>query len=290
MKLITRFDPWKNVLCTCPEKYSLSAYIGCGHNCVYCYASSYIPNFYHPRSKKDFLIRLNKEIKKIPENSIIAIANSSDPYLPLEKTMHLTRNMLKILTNYSLRINIVTKSTLILKDLPILKDLKKVVICISLTSLDRQLSKKIEPNAPTPQKRLNTIEKLSKYIPTAVRIDPLIYPLNTNSFQKIVTRIKESGAKQIITSTYKIKPDNFRKMIAIFPEHRTLWHKLYFNNKKNKTFNNYLPENLRKKLITEIKNSTKHSGLLFSSCREGFESLNTATCDGSSLFGKDYND
>jgi len=284
MSLITHFDPWKNNLCTCPEKYSLSPYTGCGHGCFYCYASSYIRNFSQPRSKKDFLVRLNKEIKKIPQDSTIAIANSSDPYLPLEKTMHLTRSALELFTTYSFRINIVTKSNLILKDLPILKNLKKVVVCISLTTLDKNLSKKLEPFAPTPEERLKTIEKLSSHLPVAVRLDPLIYPLNTTSIQNIVNKLKQSGAKQIITSTYKIKPDNFRNMISAFPEHRTLWQRLYLKTNKNEWPHNYLPEDIRKRLIIEVKQSAENMGLLFSSCREGFNYLNTAACDGSSLF------
>jgi DNA repair photolyase len=91
MPLITPFDPWKNKYCTCPDKLSLSPYTGCAHNCLYCYAASYIRDFSNPRPKKDFIKRLENEIKKIPEGSIIAVANSSDPYQPMEDKLQLTR-------------------------------------------------------------------------------------------------------------------------------------------------------------------------------------------------------
>ena len=78
MSLIIPFDPWNNKLCACPQKYSLSAYTGCGHNCRYCYASSYIRNFFLPRPKKDFLKRLEKEIEKVPAGIFITIARSEE--------------------------------------------------------------------------------------------------------------------------------------------------------------------------------------------------------------------
>ena len=265
MSLITSFDPWKASLCTCPDKYSLSAYTGCGHGCLYCYASSYIRDFQHPRPKKDFLKRLAKEIKKIPAGSILAISNSSDPYQPLEKKLKLTQEALKILVNYDLKINLVTKSSLVLRDLNILKRLKKIVVCLSITTLDKNLAKKLEPKACNPQQRLKTVKQLSAYLPVAVRLDPLIYPLNTNNLEKIIKTIKSCGAKQIITSTYKEKPDNLKRMVSAFSQYKSNW-----------------PAGLKKKLIEKVHEITLSQGLEFSSCREGLKTLNTAACDGSS--------
>ena len=283
MSLITPFDPWKNSLCTCPFKYSLSAYTGCVHGCLYCYASSYIRNFSLARAKKDFLARLKREIKKIPQNSIITLASSSDPYQPLEKKLRLTRESLKIFENYKLRINIVTKSSLILEDSDILRNLERVTVSISLTTLDEKLAKKLEPYASSPNQKLRAIEELSKYIPVIVRFDPLIYELNTSEIPKIVRIIKSAGAKQIITSTYKIKPDNFKRMLKIFPEYKNLWEKLYLAEGEKRNGYVYLPEYLRKKLISLVRLIVLGENLKFSCCREGFANLNTANCDGSSL-------
>ena len=283
MSLITAFDPWKSNLCTCPPKYSLSAYTGCGHGCLYCYASSYIRDFSRPREKKDFLKRLDKEIKKLSKGAFLAIANSSDPYLPLEKKLKLTREALKIIGNYELKINIITKSPLILRDIALLKELKSVVISISLTTLDEPLTKKLEPGAPSSKERLKTIKELSSCLPIVVRLDPLIYPLNTDKVKNLVKKLREAGAKQIITSTYKIKPDNFKKMTAVFPQYKELWSKLYLKQGEKKGGYTYLPEDLRKKLIKEVREVTLSEELEFSSCREGFDNLNTAACDGSSF-------
>ena len=284
MALITPFDPWKNSICTCPPKYSLSAYTGCGHGCLYCYASSYIRNFSHPREKKDFLVRLRQEIKKVPSGSTITIANSSDPYLTLEKQLGLTRQALKVLSNYDLKINIVTKSSLVLKDIDILKDLKKVLVSISITTLDKKLSSKLEPYAPSPKERLKAIEELSKFLPTLVRFDPLIYPLNTSKIKEIIKKIKLTGAKQIITSTYKVRPDNYKRMVLVFSEYEKIWNKLYLREGERTKGYIYLAKELRKKLIQKVHQAALKEGLEFSSCREGFESLNTRPCDGSSFF------
>jgi len=283
MNLITAFDPWQGKLCSCPKKYSLSAYTGCGHRCLYCYASFYIKDFFRPRPKEDYLGRLEKEIKKIPDYSIITMANSSDPYQPIEKTQKLTRETLKILKKINCKINIVTKSHLILRDLSLLKDLN-VIVCVSLATLDKKLAKKLEPNVSSPRQRLSAVEKLSKYLPVAVRLDPLIHPLTTKKINQTIQTIKQSGSKQIITSTYKLKPDNFKRMLKAFPQYKDLWQKLYLKDGEKIGGYTYLNKQLREILINEVCKATKNEKLEFSSCREGFKKLNTKNCDGSSLF------
>lgn len=283
MNLVTPFDPWNSKLCTCAPKYSLSAYTGCGHGCLYCYASSYIRNFNHPREKKDFLKRLIKEVPKIAQGSTITLAYSSDPYLPLEQKLKLTRQALKILKSYNLKIILITKSSLIIKDIDIIRELN-IVVCLSITTLDKTLAIKLEPYASQPKERLKALEQLSKYVPTAVRFDPLIYPLNTSDIERTIQKIKSTGIKQIITSTYKIRPDNFQRMIRVFKKYEAVWKKLYWQEGERIKGYIYLPRPFREKLIQEVRQITLKEGLEFSSCREGFESLNTASCDGCSLF------
>jgi len=285
MPLITPFDPWKSSYCTCPDKFSLSPYTGCGHACLYCYASSYIRSFSNPRPKKDFLKRLGNQVKKIPKNSIITIANSSDPYQPIEKELKLIHKTLLLLKDYELRINIVTKSVSILEDLDVLREIKNIVVSFTFTSLDKQLTQKLEPGSIfSPLEKLNAINTLSKYIPVAVRFDPLIYPLNTENIKETIKALSNSGARQIITSTYKTKPDNFKRMCEAFPGYAPLWKNLYLVKGEKKGGYNYLPVDLRKKLIGEVKAAADLKNLQFSSCREGFSGINTADCDGSSLF------
>ncbi len=284
MNIFTPFDPWQSKLCTCPPKYSLSPYTGCGHNCLYCYASSYILNFFNSRPKKNFIIRLKQEIKQLPQNSYITIASSSDPYLPLEKNLRLTRHTLKILKDYNVKIMLVTKSDFIISDIDILKEIKNVIISFTITTLNKTLAKKLEPKAPSPKRRLKAIEKLAKKFTVVCRFDPLIYPLNTQNIKDIIRELRNNGIRQIITSTYKAKPDNLKRMMSAFSKHKSLWQNLYLKKGEKKGRYIYLPKEIREKLILAVKEEASSFKLAFSSCREGLEKLNTHICDGSSFF------
>ncbi len=290
MRLITPFDPWRNEFCSCPPKYSLSPYTGCEHGCLYCYASSYIVRFGRVRSKKDCISRLKKEIQKIPPGTTLTAANSSDPYPVQEKESGLTRQMLEVLLRHDIGLLLVTKSSLVERDLDVLKKFRRLVVAITITTADCEIAGKLEPNAPSPEQRLHTIARLSPHIPVIYRLDPLIFPLNTPEVPVLIDRIRSAGARQIITSTYKTKPDNFKRMCAVFRRHKELWEDLYMN--RGETFGNYryLPQNLRKKLILNVKKEAERAGLRFSSCREGFSPYNTASCDGSHFLQNDTDD
>jgi len=284
VQLIKKFDPWRSKLCTCPHKFSLSGYTGCGHYCLYCYASSYIKDFFSPRVKKNFLRRVRSDLAKVEEGVLISLSNSSDPYQPLERTEMLTRGFLLICKDYKVRILLVTKSDLILRDIDVLKKLN-VVCCISITTLNDKLSRILEKGAPLPWRRIKAVKELAKYnIPVAIRFDPLIYPLNTSRFSETVRIFKKAGARQLIVSTYKVRPDNFRRMTQIFPQYRRLWRRMYFKEGEKNEGYYYLNSDVRKKIILQVREISLKNKLLFSSCREGFSSLNTGICDGSSLF------
>lgn len=286
MHLLKPFDPWRSQLCTCPPKYSLSAYTGCGNKCLYCYASSYIPRFYAPRPKKNFILRLAKEINKIPKGSLVAISNSSDPYQALEKKLRLTRRTLELLKGSGLKINLITKSDLILEDIDLLKKIKKVLISITITTLCDKLSRELEPGCPVSSQRLKAAKKLAEFFPVVIRLDPLIYPLNTKNLKKSIEEIKKTGAAQIITSTYKVKPDNFKRMGKAFSQHIKLWEKLYYQKGERHLSYVYLEKNRRKELIKKIGLFSLEAGLRFTSCREGLEEFNNSCCDGTNLISK----
>jgi len=240
--------------------------------------------FYFAESgRNNFLNRLEKEIEKVKPKALIAIANSSDPYLGMEEKLKLTRHALKILVDYDIRLMLITKSTLILRDSDILTKFKKIVVSFTLTTLEENLAKRLEPYAPSPIARLTAMEKLARRISVVCRLDPLIYPLNTNKIKETIKELKQRGVKQIITSTYKAKPDNLRRMIKAFPEYEKLWQKLYLKQKNHISRCIYLPIKLRKKLIEEVRQVSLSEKLEFSSCREGFNDLNTKICDGSSF-------
>lgn len=279
--LISRFDPWKSPLCTCPPKFSFSPYTGCDHACLYCYAQSYIPRFHDCRPKKNLLKRLEKEARKL-RGEIISISNSSDPYPCLEAKLGLTRKCLQILANSNCKIHIVTKSTIVTRDIDLLKQ-AKAIVTFTITTLDETLAKKLEPNAPSPKARLHALVELSNYgIPTTARIDPIILYLNENATQ-LIEELAAAGVKHITASTYKAKPLDWKKLTKVFPETMRKLYPLYYIKGKRIQRYRYLPQTKRYEIFEHLKKQTIKQGLTFATCREGFLKLNTATCDGTHL-------
>ena len=281
MGYIQPFDPWKSPLCTCPPKYSLNPYTGCGHKCLYCYATSFIKNFYTPRPKKDFLKIVTKELSALPKNSLISLSNSSDPYQPLEKVYQHTKKFLELLVKKDLKVLIITKSDLVLRDLELLKQLK---CAVSITITSKSLFFKLEPGAPSYEARLNAVKTLSENgIPVSVRLDPVIPGLNEKEVLEILEEIAPY-VKHITSSTYKAKPDSLRRLIKAFPEKKELWERLYLKEGIKISGSFYLKKELRKKLLQPLFEKAKKFGLSFAACREGIEEFkNPGRCDGSFL-------
>ncbi|MGB9135335.1 MAG: radical SAM protein, partial [Candidatus Bathyarchaeia archaeon] len=147
MPLITKFDPWKSTLCTCPPKLTLNPYTGCDHGCLYCYASSYVPRFHECRPKTDLLSKLKQEAAKL-DGQLISLSNSSDPYPTAETKTLLTRKTLEILAHSSCKLQIITKSTLVTRDIDLLRRVPSIV-SITITTDDDATAKQLEPHTPT---------------------------------------------------------------------------------------------------------------------------------------------
>jgi len=186
---------------------------------------------------------------------------------------------LEILAENCCRLQIVTKSDLVVRDIDILK---KVPCVVSLTILtaDDGLSGKLEPGAPVSSRRLKAIDTLVKEgIPTTVRIDPII-PFLNDDLAGLVEAVASLGVLHITCSSYKVKPDNWRRFSAVFPEVAEKLRPLYFGEGGRIGRSTYLPKNIRFGLMKKAKALAEEYNLKFGCCREGF-SLNSAVCDGS---------
>lgn len=286
MNVLNLFDPWRGKFCSCPMKYSLSPYTGCSHKCLYCYITSYIPKGFEVRVKRNFLHKLSLDIKRADKSFYISMANSSDPYPLLEEKMNLTRSALKLLLENDFKVLIITKSSLVLKDLDILK-LGGCSVSLTITSLNEDLLHILEPYASPPKERIEALRKLFIHgVPCSARIDPIIPGLNDKieEIKKLVEELVKAGVKHIICSTYKAKPDNFLRLIHAFPHLKNKWRKLYFNFGERIGNVMYLPKAFRFNLLFKLKKLIENYGVTFSVCREGFINLNSGlTCDGSHL-------
>lgn len=287
-RIIRPFDPWKKEsLCTCPFKFTINPYTGCSHSCLYCYASAYIKEFFNPRKKEKLIEYVSKDMNLIPKGSIINISSSSDPYIPLEKKEKLTRKILEKFVSENYIIEIVTKSDLITRDIDLLSRGKSIV-SITITTLDEELAKILEPGATSPFKRIDAVRKLSENkIPVVVRFDPIIPFLTDNeeNIEKVVDGAVNAGARHVISSTYKVKLDNLERIISKFPNLSKNFKEFYFRYGEKIHGSYYAPKNYREKILLKVREKVKYKGLTFSVCREGLPHLNDKmiSCDGTSL-------
>ncbi|MEM2878133.1 MAG: radical SAM protein [Candidatus Hadarchaeales archaeon] len=282
MAVVREFDPWKDPLCTCPKKYGLNPYTGCSHSCVYCYISSYIPNAFEAREKKDLISKVERDIEKMDSNTIISMSNSSDPYPPVEAKLGLTRKCLEIISKKGCRVQIITKSNIVARDFDVLKKIP-CVVSFTVTTIDDSLARRLEPGAPKPSLRLATIKTLSKRVPTSLRLDPIIPFVNDDEVREIVEVASEAGVSHVTASTFKPRLDGWRRFSSAFPDEALKLRDLYFN-KGEKRRGWYLPKKIREDLMRSVRAACLETGVTFSSCREGLPHLNTGgTCDGTHL-------
>lgn len=191
-----------------PFTYSINPYRGCEHGCVYCYArptheflgfSSGIDFESKIMVKEDSALLLEKEFKKKSwKPQVIMLSGNTDPYQPIERKLQITREVLKIFLKYKNPVSVITKNSLILRDIDILSELNRynlVAVTISMTTLDEKLSRVLEPRTASPSKRLEAIDQLSKSnIQTCVNIAPIIPGLNDKEIPAILKSASEAGA------------------------------------------------------------------------------------------------
>jgi DNA repair photolyase len=227
---------------------------------------------------------LQKEASGIGGQTV-SISNSSDPYPKLEAQLGVTRECLKILSKEDCKIQIITKSTLVARDADILSQ-ANATVAMTITTDDDNLARILEPDAPSPTERVKAVETLlGKGIPVSVRIDPIILFVNDHP-EKLIASLAELGVKHITASTYKAKPDNWRRLAAAMPCETTKLEPLYFQRGEKVGGSTVLPKDLRFNLMSNMRRTADAYGMKFGVCREGISQLNTASCDGSWLMPK----
>ncbi|MBY6241339.1 PA0069 family radical SAM protein [Methylosinus sp. Sm6] len=189
---------------------SVNPYRGCEHGCVYCYARpshAYMGlsaglDFETEIFVKEGAAQLLERELSAPGYSpkTIAIGANTDPYQPVEKRYRITRGLLEVASRADHPIGIVTKSSLVARDIDLLAPMARkglVKVAISVTTLDPGLARAMEPRAASPERRLATIEQLaSAGIPVAVLVAPIIPAINDAEIETILTRAHAAGARE----------------------------------------------------------------------------------------------
>jgi DNA repair photolyase len=191
-----------------PFDRSINPYRGCEHGCIYCFARP-THAYWGLSAGLDFETRLfykpdapallERELRaKGYQPRTIAVGTNTDPYQPVERELRLTRRILEVLRDFNHPAGIITKSALVARDIDILAPMAEkglVQVSVSVTTLDRDLARRMEPRAATPARRLDTIRRLTAAgIPVAVLSAPVIPGLNDHELERILAAARDAGA------------------------------------------------------------------------------------------------
>ncbi len=189
---------------------SINPYRGCEHGCVYCFARP-THAYLGLSAGLDFETRLFSKTNaaSVLERELaapgyqaktIAIGSNTDPYQPIERKEQVMRQVLGVLSRANHPVGIVTKSTLVLRDLDLLAPMAEkglVKVALSVTTLDPVLARKMEPRASSPERRLETVRRLAQAgIPTVVMVAPIIPAINDAEIEAILARAQAAGARE----------------------------------------------------------------------------------------------
>lgn len=187
---------------------SINAYRGCEHGCIYCFArpshaylgfSPGVDFETHIVYKEDASQLLRKELARPGYVcQTIALGTNTDCYQPVERKLRITRSIVEVLAECRHPVAFVTKSSLIERDIDLLADMAKdnlVQVMVSVTTLNPELARKMEPRAAQPLRRLETIRRLAQAgIPVGTLIAPVIPALNDHEIEATLEAVKNAGA------------------------------------------------------------------------------------------------
>ncbi|WP_035554943.1 MULTISPECIES: PA0069 family radical SAM protein [Hyphomonas] len=202
---------------------TVNPYRGCEHGCIYCFARpthtweglsaglDFESKLFYKENAVELLKRELSKPDYVPR--VIALGMNTDAYQPVEREQRLTRELLEVLYAYRHPVSLLTKSALIQRDIDLIAPMAKAGLArvgVSITTLDRTLSRKMEPRAATPQKRLDTMRALADAgIPVTAMTAPIIPGLNDHEIESLLEAVSDHGATRagyvMLRLPYEIK-------------------------------------------------------------------------------------
>jgi len=223
--------------------FSLNPYRGCEHGCIYCYARPTHEYFGLSAGldfetkilvKSDAPTLLRKRLNSrgwTPQ--VVAFSGNTDCYQPAEKRFKLTRRCLEVLLEFRNPVGIITKSALVTRDLDLLREMAKlnlVRVILSITTLNSQLARKMEPRAASPEKRLETLTLLlAAGIPTTVNVAPVIPGLTDHEMPTILEAAAMRGVRRAAYILMRL-PHSVKELMSV-------WLQKNYPDRKDKVLN-----------------------------------------------------
>lgn len=251
-------------------KYNLNLYRGCEHQCIYCDSRSEcygIENFQDVLVKVNAVELLEKELPRKRVKGTIGFGSMSDPYGPVERHYELTRRALAVIARYGFAAHLITKSDMVLRDLDVLSEVNRVhaAVCFTLTTLDDDLARKLEPGAPPPSARLKAMAALAERgIATGTSLMPVLPFLEDNeeNLLAIVHQTAEHGGTFLIPVMGMTMRDRqrayfYEQLDRLFPGLRAKYEARYGEN-----YSCGVPR--AKELSRSVHEACTHLGLAYS--------------------------
>ena len=276
-----------------PHRLTANAYVGCLHDCAYCYAKWYCKKDeikIKPNAPEILKKELQKRIAKGKPKEPVCLGSIPDPYQAIDKKYELTRKMLEVCDQLSYPVFIVTKSDLVTRDVDILSSLAKrnlAAVNFTVTPLKAKMLEKLEPNAPSNTKRLEAMKILTQAgVQCNLYSSPILPCLSDNYLPFILRKASESGAKCCAAIMLKIRPVIWNTLKGFLqnnnsslikecdmmilkngvPDMAATYDKLYFK-KGTKDLSSYsLPEiSYRRGIMEFVAEECKKRGMCFTS-------------------------
>jgi len=192
-----------------PMNWSMNPYQGCEHGCSYCYARTTHEYWGYSGGvdfeqkilvKKDAAVLLGQKFKSRSwKGEGIMLSGNTDCYQPIERKLKVTRQLLEVCLKHRNPVGIITKNSLVTRDIDILSQMAKLRLAhviLSITTLDDELRRKLEPRTSSVKSKLQTIEKLAKAgIPVSIMMAPIIPAINSHEIMAMAKAISNAGAQ-----------------------------------------------------------------------------------------------
>jgi len=244
-----------------PFTWTINPYRGCEFACKYCYAR-YTHEFMEMRNGIDFEQRiyakqhaadlLRQELRKVKPGEDIALGTATDPYQPIEKKLEITRAILQEISRHSgLEVGIVTKSAMVARDIDVLREVAKnnrISVSFTVTTVDAELARILEPRAPRPDLRLEALKKLRE---AGIRAGVICAPVlpgitdGPKQLEAVVKAAADGKAGHIYANPLFLKPCSAAVFLPFLKEHFPNLVSEYDRRFKDKAF---LPTAYRKRI------------------------------------------
>lgn len=248
--------------------YALNPYIGCEHGCIYCYAVFMKRFSGHKEPWGNFVdIKINaadvlrKQLNRLRPGTIL-LGTVTDPYQPLEEKYEITRSCLKELANSNFPVSIQTKSSLVLRDMDLIKEIKDIEVGITATIFNEKIRKIFEPKSSATENRFKAVSKLSSQnIKTFLFFGPVIpyFSDNKDVIDKIFKEAVHAKVANILIDSLNPYPKVWGKLKRLienrFPEISDHYKFFYYDR-----------ELYNRELITKIKKVAKNYKIPYKLC------------------------